>query len=532
MKAVKKLSAVVSAICCVAVIASGVGCKRGGGDVTGPVTEIVVDGGGANAVFNSTKSMMYDKYANPYPYNTLEKLGEEWSKLNPGYKIKVASSSMNNDRETMVPALNQGTAPDILFYLVTTVAEDMNKGWFVELNDYMEKPNKYSKEGEAGSVKWKDIYSEEEYGTTLAPNGKKFTVELEKNAIGIIYNKTIFAAAGITSEPQTFKELMEAQDKINAYAKTIDRADNTAADYLTPYYPYYPWYDGCLESALYGEYLEYWDVLNKNGVMDAQEVARAYMTKDENGTRLYSPDGPRAVEKARLVKVLTKYYPAAFESYYAEQQFTSGNLVMMEAQGGTMRKLIDTVDGKFEIGVFSYPILEQQPEGEPENEYYTKYNVDRYVRRGLSGYSTGWGVTKTAMNKGDAVVEKCVDFLQFVTCYENNDRLINDKGFSIPLSGNTNYDYFRTLSSQYTADSANKKTLAWSAVTPGGCVNKSYYDAVYLMRIEIIKEKDSSKLQEKLSGLTTSLQQALNTLYKQNSWDRNSWPAYDGPAID
>ena len=189
-------------------------------------------------------------------------------------------------------------------------------------------------------------------------------------------------------------------------------------------------------------------------------------------------------------------------------------------------------DGKFEIGVFSYPILEQQPEGEPENEYYTKYNVDRYVRRGLSGYSTGWGVTKTAMNKGDAVVEKCVDFLQFVTCYENNDRLINDKGFSIPLSGNTNYDYFRTLSSQYTADSANKKTLAWSAVTPGGCVNKSYYDAVYLMRIEIIKEKDSSKLQEKLSGLTTSLQQALNTLYKQNSWDRNSWPAYDGPAID
>lgn len=63
-------------------------------------------------------------------------------------------------------------------------------------------------------------------------------------------------------------------------------------------------------------------------------------------------------------------------------------------------------------------------------------------------------------------------------------------------------------------------------------MNKSYYDAVYLMRIEIIKEKDSSKLQEKLSGLTTSLQQALNTLYKQNSWDRNSWPAYDGPAID
>ena len=265
--------------------------------------------------------------------------------------------------------------------------------------------------------------------------------------------------------------------------------------------------------------------------MDAQEVARAYMTKDENGTRLYSPDGARSVEKARLVKILTKYYPAAFESYYAEQQFVAGNLVMMEATGGTMRKIIDTVGDKFEMGVFSYPILEQQPADEPENEYYTKYNVDRYVRRGLSGYSTGWGVTKTAINKGEETVEKCIDFLQYVSCYENNDKLINDKGFSIPLSGNTNYEYFKGLSEEYMSDSQNEKTLAWSAVTPGGCVNKSYYDAVYLMRIEIIKEKDSSKLKEKLSGLTVSLQQALNTLYKQNNWDRNSWPAYDGPAI-
>lgn len=334
--------AVFVCIFCFALLSFGFGCNKDNGN-TGNVVEIVVDGGGQNAMFNSTKSMVYDKYANPYPYNTLEKLGEEWSKLNPGYKIKVASSSMNNDRETMVPALNQGTAPDILFYLGTTVAEDMNKGWFVELNDYMEQPNKYSKAGEPGSVKWKDIYSQEEYGTTFAPNGKKFTVELEKNAIGIIYNKTLFKAAGVTEEPETFKELMEAQDKIHAYAVSIEKGDNTAADYLTPYYPYYPWYDGCIESALFGEYLEYWDVLNKNGVMDAQEVARAYMTKDENGTRLYSPDGARAVEKARLVKILTKYYPAAFESYYAEQQFVAGNLVMMEATGGTMRKIIDTV---------------------------------------------------------------------------------------------------------------------------------------------------------------------------------------------
>jgi len=149
------------------------GCLDGGPDSNANKIELVVDGGGQNTSYNSTVSMIYDKYANPYPYNTLEVLAKQWSDANPKYKIKIAETSMNNDRETMVPALNQGTAPDIIYYLPTTIAEDMSKGWFVELNEYMEQPNKYSKTDEPGSVKWKDIYSLEEYLTSLAPNGKK-----------------------------------------------------------------------------------------------------------------------------------------------------------------------------------------------------------------------------------------------------------------------------------------------------------------------------------------------------------------------
>lgn len=498
----------------------------------GQTVQIYVDGGGANAHFNSTPSMEYDKYANPYPYNTLEKLAKEWNEQNTGYEIVIARSSLNNDRETMVPALNQGTAPEILFYLGTTIAEDMSKGWCVELNDYMEKPNKYSKEGEKGSVKWKDVYGSEEYATTLAPNGKKYTAEVEINPIGIVYNKTLFAQAGITETPETFYDFMTAQDKVNAYAQSVNRADNVAGDYICPYFPYYPWYDGSvLESSLYGEYLQYYDVLNVDGVIDAQETARAYMTKDSKGTRLYAPNDARAKEKARLVKVMTKYYPANFEGYYAEQQFTAGNLAMMEASGGTIRKIVDAVDDEFEVGVFSYPILTQQPENEAESEYYTKYNVDRHVRRGLSGYSSGWAVTNSAIAKGEAVVEKCVDFLQFVTCYTNNDRMINDKGFSIPLSGNSDYSYFASLSADYQKDIQDPAAMAWGAVSPGSAMNKTYYDAAYLTRIEIIKATDQATIDLKLSGLSQSLATAINNVYQQNNWDRNTWPAYNGPDI-
>ena len=41
-------------------------------------------------------------------------------------------------------------------------------------------------------------------------------MELEIHPIGILYNKSVFTAAGITETPETFAEFMQAQDKVNA----------------------------------------------------------------------------------------------------------------------------------------------------------------------------------------------------------------------------------------------------------------------------------------------------------------------------
>ncbi len=518
---------------------AGQGGSKGTGEGNKNAIEIVVDGGGANAAFNSTVSMDYDKYANPYPYNTLEVLANEWNKEHPGYKIKIASSSMNNDRETMVPALNQGTAPDIIFYLGTTISEDMNKGWFYDLREVLEQPNKYAEEGELGYGKWNEAFGEGYYNS-FAPNGAKYTVDLELSVIGLVYNKTIFKQLGL-KEPKTFDDFMRCQDAIYAYAESIGKADRSAGDYLCPYYPYYPWYDIVLETQLYSEYIDIYDVIYKNGAVNGEEFARAYMKKDAAGNRLYSPEDNRFLEKTRLNKVLTKYYPNNFEAYYAEQQFTSGNLVMMEAQGGTIRKIIDAVDGKFEIGIFSYPYLQTRPESmtEPdfmdfnsESAYYTRYNVEKYTRRGLSGYSSGWAITNTAMNKGQDTVDACIDFLMYVTAEKNNDRLINDKGFSIPLSGNTNIEYFATLAEDYKADAKNPNSLVWGSCCASSQMNKSYYDAQYLTRIELIKCTTLEDIKAKLAALKSSYATAINNLYNQNEWDVANWPEYTGDLIN
>lgn len=432
----------------------------------------------------------------------------------------------------MVPMLNNGTAPEIVYYLTTTIAEDQSKGWFYDLSEVMEQPNKYSKEGEDGSVRWRDLYSDDLYQSFFSPDGQMFTVCMEQNPIGILYNKTLFSAAGITEEPTTYKEFMEAQDKLNAYAKSVNRADpSDDANYICPFNSMYPWYDSYLETSLMGDVMEYLDVVEVDGYVNAEEYVRGYMTKSESGDRLYSPDDDRMVELYRLIKQTCKYYPTNYSSYYCEQQFVVGNLAMLEVTGGDIRNLIDTVDGGFEVGVFAYPVLETQPEGEAQNDYYTTFNTENYfVQRGMSGYSTGWAITNSAMNKdvasgNDKCVNACIDILMYLSCFENNEKMVNDLGFAIPLSGNTTYEYFKSLAAVFKEDRKNDKALAWAAATAGNAMNKDYYDAAYLFRKTAL-QTDVANLKSALSTLVSSFTSAANTLYNQNKWNKDDWPAY------
>ncbi|MBE6925865.1 MAG: hypothetical protein E7461_03380 [Ruminococcaceae bacterium] len=537
-KSFKKIVRIAAAALCLSMVLAFLPACGGPTEENKPYENLVkltIDAGGQNAQYNTTASMDYDKFLNPYPYNTLEKLVDAWNEANAekyGYYFEVADNSINMDRETMAPMLSNGSAPEILYYLGTTIAEDQSKGWFYDISSDMEKPNKYSKPGEAGSAAWKDIYNSATYASTFAPNGEKYTVEMEQNPIGFIYNKTLFDAAGITEVPVTYKDFMEAQDKLNAYAKSINKGNpSDDANYICPYFYMYPWYDSYLESTLWAGELKYMDVITVDGTIDGEEYARAYMQKDPvTGERRFSPEDAKYVELFRLIKQMTKYFPTNYSSYYAEQQFTVGNLAMLEVVGGSIRELVDTVDGAFEVGVMPYPILTQQPEGEESNPYYTTFSVDSYVRRGFSGYSTGWAVTNSAMNKDAAAgntncVDACVDILMYLSCFENNDKMVNDLGFAVPLSGNTTNAHFKALAETYKSDLANKETAAWGCATAGGNMNKDYYDAFYLFKQDALG-LELPAIEEKLSILKNSFINAVNTLYNTNKWDSKAWPAY------
>src|SRR5690554_2832309 len=118
-----------------------VGCKNNGSN-NGEYKTIVIDGGGDIGNFNTTPSMKPSD-ANPFPYNTLETLAREWEELNPEYRIQINKTSSNGDRAILVPQLNNKTAPDIVYQNGTVANMDLGKGYYVGLNNYLDKPNKY-----------------------------------------------------------------------------------------------------------------------------------------------------------------------------------------------------------------------------------------------------------------------------------------------------------------------------------------------------------------------------------------------------
>ena len=86
---------------------------------------IVVDGGGQWANYNTTDDMT-ESETNPYPYNTLETLIEEYTALHPNITIKLNRLSYNGDLSTLRSLLSTSDAPDILYNSTTTLAEHYN----------------------------------------------------------------------------------------------------------------------------------------------------------------------------------------------------------------------------------------------------------------------------------------------------------------------------------------------------------------------------------------------------------------------
>ena len=94
---------------------------------TGDVIEIEIDGGGDTGNFNTTK-------AEPFPYNELEILLQEWEELNPGYKVNLRRVSYGGDQASLTPLLKARKAPDIIYQNGSVKESHIGNNYYVNFN--------------------------------------------------------------------------------------------------------------------------------------------------------------------------------------------------------------------------------------------------------------------------------------------------------------------------------------------------------------------------------------------------------------
>ena len=339
---------------------------------TGDVIEIEIDGGGDTGNFNTTK-------AEPFPYNELEILLQEWEELNPGYKVNLRRVSYGGDQASLTPLLKARKAPDIIYQNGSVKESHIGNNYYVPYNDYLDKPNPYN-----DGKPWREVYQDTELEATVASDGNYYYMNLERLAAGILYNKTFFTEHNL-KVPETFGEFMEVQEEIAALGKI-------------PYLAQYPWYNIILETNIFSDMIEELDVIRPNGVVDMEEMVRGY----KKG--IWTPDCDEYKRYIDLICEKAQYEPVGGAGYSPIDSFLRGDTIMIEATGESMRKAHYNTTKGFEEGVTGYPYLTAEDLGLEGKE------PGAYCYRGTAGTATSWWVTQSATRKGTVVTIQCTVF--------------------------------------------------------------------------------------------------------------------------
>lgn len=134
-------------------------------------------------------------------------------------RFRQASSG----REWVVTQLAGGTAPDILSTNVENVWQDVHKGWYLPLDEFLEAPNPFVEESAPGAAEWWDqfVYQAISRGKA-APDGRMYNLTYNMVETGILYNKTALDLLGV-GFPKTWKEMMTTLERVqeNPFAQLV-----------------------------------------------------------------------------------------------------------------------------------------------------------------------------------------------------------------------------------------------------------------------------------------------------------------------
>jgi raffinose/stachyose/melibiose transport system substrate-binding protein len=346
------------------------------------------------------------------PVKQARVLADEWERLHPGNKIKYRMflQTSNSEGEWIKTQLLGGIAPEIINMNAEVSWQDVGKGWYVPLDEYLERPNPYV----PGNKRWLDTFVNQALvQAKRAPDGKLYCIPIDIVETGLFYNKTLLRKHGIERMPETWAEMMSMIDTLNAAGITPMTSENSLGS---------DWGQDIIFEMLYHDILPLMDLLPSRP--DAEGYLGHYLEPQEAGflftKGFFTQHDPRWREMNRLLKDWRRGWAKELKNTDPLRTFLIGRLAILWTGSWFIRRMATDPYVDFEWGVAYLPPITRE----------TSRYASGTPATVIGGAAVQLHVTNSALINDN--IEECIDFLMFISAPQSIEALASEALVFIP----------------------------------------------------------------------------------------------------
>lgn len=398
---------------------------RAGDESVRGMPERRADGNDARFVIKFVPGQQFMPGSTPYglgePLKGMSEVVRDFEARFPDTRVELVT--VPGVREYLVTQLSSGNAPDIVMVNVEDVWVDVQKGWYVPLDPYLEAPNPFIREKGDPSLpgyhQWWDMFKYQAVSRgKAAPDNLNYCISFDMIETGIFYNKDIFREVGI-EPPGTWNDWLDSMEKVKAagYIPLLmnrDSFNDWSVDLVFDqlYYGILPGID-LVQDPVREQYLE--------GYLDWDELCFLY----EQG--FFTTQDPRYCELWQHLHALRQYCNQNLAGTDLAREFVTQQAAMVWMSTPFTYRLTGDRQLEFDWGVFYLPQFT-----EATSRYAS--NTEMCV---IGGSGTQYEVTNSAYSDtGDPAtserLKRVVALLQFLMVPENYERVVNEYASLLP----------------------------------------------------------------------------------------------------
>lgn len=352
----------------------------------------------------------------------------------PDTRIEVLT--VPSVREYLVTQLSSGQAPDILNVNVENVWMDVQKGWYVPLDPFLEKPNPFVVEQgdpeKPGYRQWWDMFRYQAISRgKAAPDGYNYCLTFDMIETGIYYNRTLFDQLGL-AVPGDWESFIEAMEKIKRH-RTPD--GSSVVPLLMNIGAFNDWTTDLFFDQLYYDLLPGIDLYADP---TREPYLQGYLDWDElaflRGRGFFGAGDKRYRQVWEQMRRLKNYTNQNLMTDDLVREFVTGRGAMIWTVSSLSYRLQADRSLGFDWGVFYLPRFS------PKTSPYASGQPMCVI----GGAATQLEISNSAVADTDPSLpmaermkrsqrlKRVVEFLQFICLPENNARIVNEYAGLLP----------------------------------------------------------------------------------------------------